>query len=318
MMQNLSARTLLAVSLFALPVVSAAAPSAGQVIFRVGDVSAERAPPVSLAKGDEVFATDTVRTGVASRAQLLMKDGAKFAVRPQSVMRIDEFVYGSGETAAAAVVSQTGNRSVFTLLKGGFRTITGVIGKEDERAYEVRTAVGVLGIRGTDYTAVYCNSDCIAAPAGSSTAQDDGLYLGVTTGAIVFRNENGDIELAAGEYAFVPLATRRPERMKVPPPVLLDDTEGDGNTAGRPSPVGFDNRLGSRRLPEVNAAPYDDGDASDVGADGAKVPLQAIIATDAEGNAIDLTPGQPRDVGRLPSDNYRDNQGSSTLPRPRP
>ena len=54
---------------------------------------------------------------------------------------------------------------------------------EDEQAYEVRTPVGVLGIRGTDYSAVFCNGDCTWVPGFNPNAPiEDGLYLGVTDG----------------------------------------------------------------------------------------------------------------------------------------
>ncbi len=49
---------------------------AGTVLFAKGTVTAERAPAVSLAKGDAVLDDDTIATGDASRAQLLMIYGA--------------------------------------------------------------------------------------------------------------------------------------------------------------------------------------------------------------------------------------------------
>ena len=192
----------------------ASATDAGSVLFATGPVSAEREPAVALAKGDSVLVNDTVVTGEAARAQLLMLDGAKIAIRPNSRLRIEEFIYSGPDVAEGqAVISTNDERSVTSLLKGGFRTITGAIGKENEASYEVRTAVGVLGIRGTDYTAVYCNGDCNWVPGVSpGAAIEDGLYLGVTAGVIVFRNETGDIELRAGEFAFIPLSDRRPRR----------------------------------------------------------------------------------------------------------
>ena len=110
----------------ALIVSDALAADAGTVLFARGEVTAEREPPVPLAKGDSVLDDDTVATGDASRAQLLLLDGAKLAIRPNSRLRIDEYVFqGAPATeTSAAVVSTTGDRSVSTLIKGGFRTIT--------------------------------------------------------------------------------------------------------------------------------------------------------------------------------------------------
>ena len=61
---------------------AAAAADAGSVLFARGTVTAERQPPVPLAKGDAVLDDDTVTTGEASRAQLLLFDGAKIALQP--------------------------------------------------------------------------------------------------------------------------------------------------------------------------------------------------------------------------------------------
>lgn len=273
------------------------AAEAGSVIFARGEVTAERQPPVPLAKGDDVLDDDTVATGDAARAQLLLLDGAKIAIRPNSRLRIDEFVYqGAPVTeAGAAVVSTTGDRSVSTLIKGGFRTITGAIGKEEREAYEVRTPVGVLGIRGTEYSAVFCNSDCDWVPGfNPANPIEDGLYLGVTEGSIVFSNEIANLVLQAGEFAFIPLVSRVPAQLQTPPPVLLDDNDlrfnADGQAAAGtvdPATAGFDSRLGTRRAPETSAP---DPDSSAPGAGGA-VPAQSIIVTDPDGTPVDITPG---------------------------
>jgi hypothetical protein len=141
------------------------AADAGTVTFASGSVSAERQPAEPLAKGDMVLVEDFVITGEASRAQLQMIDDAKIAIRAGSRVRIEEYVYASEESASgSAVVTSDDNSSVLSLVKGGFRTITGAIGKEDPSDYEVRTAVGVLGIRGTDFAVLLCGGDCDTAP----------------------------------------------------------------------------------------------------------------------------------------------------------
>ena len=211
---------------------AAIADEAGSVIFAKGTVTAERQPPVALAKGDTVMTEDAIVTGAASRAQLLMLDGAKIAIRPDSRLVIEEFVY-TDPAATSVSVSTSSDKSVMNLVKGGFRTITGAIGKDDPAAYEVRTAVGVLGIRGTDYSAVFCRGDCTWAPGVAPGATiEDGLYLGVVDGAIVFRSPVETIEVEAGEYAFIPLSSQRPEMLDTPPPVLLDDNDLRFDPAG--------------------------------------------------------------------------------------
>ena len=289
------------------------ATDAGTVTFATGSVTAERAPAATLAKGDAVLTEDNVITGAASRAQLLMIDGAKIAIRPNSRLVIEEYVYDSGQAApgSSAVTTGSDNSSVMSLVKGGFRTITGAIGKEDPSDYEVRTAVGVLGIRGTDFALLLCTGDCNDAPGVPPGAViPDGLYIAVTEGTIVFSNEVADIEVNAGEYAFIPFDTRRPTRLDTTPPVFIDNSdlqfEDDRSTKPPPpddsgsrpeeeddSPVGFDQTLGTRRVPESSKlAPQStqQGDSSKP-----ETPKQSIQGIDRDGTPVDLTPGGPPD-----------------------
>lgn len=295
---------LLAVALSLVTTSAAFAADAGSVVFATGSVTAERQPPAALTKGDAVLDNDTVATGDAARAQLLMLDGAKVAIRPNSRLRIEEYVFQATQPADPdePVVATSFDRSVSTLLKGGFRTITGAIGKEDETAYEVRTAVGVLGIRGTDYSAVFCNGDCNWVPGVDPlTPIEDGLYLGVTEGTIFFRNEIMEIELDAGEYAFIPLVSRSPVRLDAPPLVLLDDNDlrfdpdapppppfaedDDGSTAS------FDARLGPRREPDGSSGTAEPDTSSSAPGKGSRTPELSIFAFNADGMLVNLTAG---------------------------
>jgi hypothetical protein len=290
---------------------AAVAADAGAVTFATGTVTAERQPAAPLSKGDTVLAEDFVITGDASRAQLLMIDDAKIAIRPNSRVQIEEYVYASTEsTAGPAVVTSEDNSSVLNLVKGGFRTITGAIGKEDPADYEVRTAVGVLGIRGTDFVVLLCGGDCDTAPGVTPGAVvPDGLYLWVIDGSIVFSNEVATIELSAGEYAYIPFDTRQPTRLDTAPAVFVDDTDFrfgddlDGDGIPDPPddaapPAGFDAALGTRRAPDTSATesstlvPADTDQDED---DARDPPAQQIRGIDRNGDEVDLTPGSAPD-----------------------
>ena len=281
--------------------VDATATDAGSVLFATGPVTAEREPAVALAKGDTVVVGDTVTTGEAARAQLLMLDGAKIAIRPMSRLLIEEFNYSGPDAGAGqAIISSSDERSVTSLLKGGFRTITGAIGKENQASYEVRTPVGVLGIRGTDYTAIFCSGDCDWVPGvNPANPIEDGLYLGVTAGIIVFRNENGDIELHAGEFAFIPVSDRRLRELKTPPPMFLDENDllridADGSVSGAAddgSAKGFDTALGARRAPDPSSAADPNEPEGDPKDDDRETPAQPVIGIGPDGRPVDLTPG---------------------------
>ncbi len=289
---------------FANPILAA---DAGSVTFATGSVTAERQPAATLAKGDTVLVADTVNTADAARAQLLMIDGAKIAVRPNSRLVIEEYVYDAGRTGAGtpAVSTSEDNSSVISLVKGGFRTITGAIGRDDPADYEVRTAVGVLGIRGTDYAAQMCRSDCDWAPGATTGAPiPDGLYLGVTAGIIVFSNEVMTIEISAGEFAYIPFDTRQPTQLDTTPPVFIDDSDlrfapeidtqkgrpdDGGSAAVDAAPMGFDAKLGTRRVPD-SSAPQTQGTGEGDDRE-SETPKQSIQGIDRDGSPVDLTPG---------------------------
>jgi hypothetical protein len=277
--------------------IQAHAQEAGTVSFASGDVSAERQPAAPLAKGDTVLASDAIITGTASRAQLSMSDGAKIAIRPDSRIVIDEYVYAAAAPVGSAI-SATDDSSVISLVKGGFRSITGAIGKDNPQNYEVRTAVGVLGIRGTNFAVLLCGN-CDEAPGvapGTTVAQ--GLYIMVSEGTIVFSNELSELELTAGEYAFIPFDSRQPTLLDTAPPVFIDDSDFRFAPDDDQPPSGFDSKLGLRRAAEASAPPpessapdsssKDDGSSSDT-------PAQPIIGIDADGNPVDLTPGTAPD-----------------------
>lgn len=307
----------LPVTVLALVLSSAAfGQDAGTVSFATGSVTAERQPAEPLAKGDTVLVEEFVVTGDASRAQLVFVDDARLAIRPNSRVQIAEYVYApQATTPGSAVTTSDDNSSVLNLVKGGFRTITGAIGDEDPSDYEVRTAVGVLGIRGTDFAVLFCNGDCEVAPGVTpGAAVADGLYLMVTEGDIFFANEVATLELTAGDFAFIPLDTRVPTRLDTTPPVFIDDSDlrFDDDSAQSPprddaapqpdsaddGPVGFGEALGTRRTPESSAAESSALDAteteqSDPG--GRETPAQPVRGIDRDGNEVDLTPGSPPD-----------------------
>jgi len=279
---------------FATEVIAA---DAGSVLFSKGSVTAQRDAAVNLAKGDAVLATDTVATGDASRAQLMMIDGAKIAIRPNSEIRIDEYSYAA---AAATVVEQSDDKSVISLVKGGFRTITGAIGEENKSNYEVRTPVGVLGIRGTNFAILLCGGDCDWAPnVNPGEPIEDGLYIGVTEGVIDFRAQGGEIVVRAGEYAFIPMASRVPEKLNGPPSVLIDDNDLRFDAGGTATQSGFDSKLGTRRVPDSTAPKPGSTDPED--STDPEAPRQPVIGIDADGTPIDITPAEPprASTGRL-------------------
>ncbi len=219
--------------LVALPLAVAHA-DAGQVLFVYGKayvVSADGSR-AALEKGSAVQSGDTIVTSANGRVQLRMDDGGLLALRPQTEFVIEQFNFpaaGDGSVAAAGEP-----RSFFALVKGGFRSITGAIGKADKADYQVRTPVATIGIRGTDYTAVYCDAGC-------DRGMDKGLYVGVTDGGVTLRNGGGALDLDSGQFGFVRDSDAAPEKSAAAARLLAaevapeageeSDTEADAEVA---------------------------------------------------------------------------------------
>jgi hypothetical protein len=129
----------------------AATADAATVEFTIGDVKVIGLNGQSrrAIKGLQVHSGDTVDTA-GGRAQLRFSDGAYVSLQPQSKFRIDEYRF-DGKTDGT-------ERGFFSLLSGGMRTITGLVGRTNKRTYQVTTSVATIGIRGTEYKIAYTNS----------------------------------------------------------------------------------------------------------------------------------------------------------------
>jgi len=224
---------------WALPFVLALGPAsaqaaAGQVLFALGRVEIQRGEQTFAAqRGAPVEIGDTISTGPTGLAQVRLRDGALLSLRHGSTMKVEDFQLpqpaaapvtpGAPATGAAAA----GGRSVLRLLRGAFRTVTGLIGKSAGDSYSVITPVATIGIRGTDYSAAYCSGDCGKTP--------DGLYVGVSNGAVALSNAGGELVLSNDQYAYVKDGATAPDQELAPPEVLEtpiapedDGEEGEG------------------------------------------------------------------------------------------
>ncbi len=129
----------------AYPAISFSA-GAASVDFSTGNVMAVSAAGAkrNLAKGAELGAGEVVMTG-DGRCQLRFTDGALISLQPGTEFKIDNYHYsGKGDAE---------EKGFFSLIKGGMRTITGLIGRSNRGNYQVSTSVATIGIRGTEYTA---------------------------------------------------------------------------------------------------------------------------------------------------------------------
>ncbi len=182
---------------------------AGRVQFASGDVRLVLQDGTSrpAQKADPVSVGDTIVTGANSVAQLKMADDGLIAVRPDTQLRVDTFTYSGREDGT--------ERSVLGLLKGGFRTLTGAIGRTNKTNYLVRTPNATIGIRGTDHEPLF-----IPAPGpGEVPIGTPGTYNKVNVGETFIESSGQRIELGANQAGFASLQAGTP-------PVRLDRVPG--------------------------------------------------------------------------------------------
>jgi len=160
--------TLLA-TLFLLGLPAMALGSVGTVNFAYGPVVATDAGGESrpLSKGSELNVGDTVDTQTG-RAHLKFNDGGYVSLQPETQFRIDDYRFNQDNAEA--------DRGIFSLIRGGLRALTGLIGKTDRESYQLNTPVVTIGIRGTGYTAM---------------VDDEGANVSVGEGGIIMTNDQG-------------------------------------------------------------------------------------------------------------------------------
>lgn len=133
------------------------------------------APSRPVRQGDEVAQGDTVITGAASSAVLKFDDGQIAALTANSRMTITAYQYNPG--------TETGN-VLLSLITGGMRAITGVIGRRTPDRVAYRAATATIGVRGTDTT--------IATSQGN-------VVVTVTEGSISFTMNNQTVIVPTGQ-----------------------------------------------------------------------------------------------------------------------
>lgn len=136
----------------------------------------------SLTAGDRVYLGDKLITGADGFIRLHMIDNALLDLRCYSIMVIEEYA-----------LQDKDRRSVFNLLQGGLRKVTGEIGKWGHDVYELRTPVASVGVRGTEYALrVFQSKGC----DGTVDIEDNGLYLKVIKGIVDVHNNKSNIKTA--------------------------------------------------------------------------------------------------------------------------
>lgn len=206
-------------ALLAMPFAAQAADEAGTVLVAFGDVKAVDAAGKerALARRAAVYGGDTLVTGARGSAQVRFTDGSIMALKANTKFRIDEYRYqGNAES----------DSSIYSLIVGGFRTLSGAIGKTNKSAYQVKTPVATIGIRGTFWEGNY--------------DEQNGLGLGVWDGGITACNNAGCADFGQGanhNFGTVTSEDEEPEGQDEPPPGIGGEGgNGGGDDGGEGGP----------------------------------------------------------------------------------
>ena len=188
-----------------LAAASAFAAGAGVITHLSGTMSVQR-PDGSvriLSQKSEVQPGDVLTTPRDSYAQINFTDGSAATMRPNTTMKLEAYSFTQEKPQGDAMFMR--------LIKGGLRTVTGLIGKRgDQDSYKIGTSTATIGIRGSFGETHHCESNC--------GKLDPGTYHSTLSGSYIMQNQAGSQLIGEGQFGF----TQDPKK----PPVLLPGDPG--------------------------------------------------------------------------------------------
>lgn len=213
-----SFRRLLLALAVAMPTLASASSPAGTVLVVAGSARAVAADGTvrELARRAPVFAGERLLTGTGARVQVRFSDGSILALKGDTEIRVDRYQY---EPKGAQSM-------LLSLVRGGFRTVTGAIGKLHREDYRIETPIATIGIRGTMHEAQF--------------DPGEGLALAAWDGGTQACNSGGCLDLGVGadyRFGFVGLDGRREGRTTPPPGIGADDVPGADEAQALREPV---------------------------------------------------------------------------------
>lgn len=218
---------------------------AGTVMQLSGPLMAKKADGKVklLAIKSEVEQGDTLLTEKETYALIKLIDNSEITLKPNTSFVIEQFSYTAEQP--------DGDHAVFSLLKGGLRSVTGLLGKRNKERFEMKTPAATIGIRGTTFIASYVPPAASGGPvlpkAPAPVVLPPGLYVQVLDGLIHVTNPAGSQIFSAGQFGFTPNFRQPPAPLPVnpgipftPPPVFSSSSPGSGSAAGGSKPATVD------------------------------------------------------------------------------
>lgn len=200
----------------------------GEVTHLSGTLGVKRADGVSklLSVKSDVQEGDLLTTEQETYARVKFVDGAEVVLRPGTQLKIENYSYNQTKPESDNVV--------LSMLKGGLRAVTGLLGKRSRERVMFNTATATIGIRGTHFGALFCQSDCANIPTTTGGPPENGLHVDVVDGAIVVSNRAGSQIIDAGKFGFVrdpnspPILTKGGVQVTMPQSISQNQSGGRG------------------------------------------------------------------------------------------
>jgi len=170
----------------------------GKVRLVIGSVQLESSVtgPKALEIGDPVFQGDQITTPATGYAVVTLVDDTKFTIKPDSIFKFN------------TVVNQADGKVLTELLKGGLKAISGQIGAQNPPGFKVDTPLGSIGIRGTNFDAILCQSkgdnciklhEALGCPQEPPDQTEELLYVTVSEGTAYLDDCQNDPDIIPGQ-----------------------------------------------------------------------------------------------------------------------
>ena len=218
-----------------------------------------------LALKSEVEEGDTLVTEKNTYAQLKFIDNSEITLKPGTTFKVENFAYDADKPDA--------DNAAFNLVKGGLRSVTGLLGKRNKEKFALKTPTATIGIRGTTFLADYIepSDEALAAldayrlastaalgggapiaplqlaqntPSAPTASLPAGLYVSVIDGAINLSNKGGSQSFTAGQFGYTASLTKPPVVVPAnpgikftPPPAFSSTNSSKTNSGGKAAAI---------------------------------------------------------------------------------
>lgn len=152
----------------------------------------------SVQKGDAVNEGDTLTSAKNASAQIKMQDGGLVAMRADTRLKFDSFIFSGKQDGT--------EQSFFSLFKGGFRAVTGLIGQINKPSYRITTPAATIGIRGTDH-----ETFMVAPDSELAAVAPPGAYNKVNLGETYLATEKGTIFVLPNQMGYAGAVDQMPQ-----------------------------------------------------------------------------------------------------------